>query len=98
MDEFAKSRGIYKEPAFAWWIPYTLQKRDIIISAINTWIWKTTHKYGIEIPRTVKNAAEMDLNNGNNFWVKSIEKEMNNISIVFEILDKSQFALVGCYK
>ena len=44
---FAKSRGIDKEPAFSWWIPYTLQKRDIIISAINTLIRRTTHKYGI---------------------------------------------------
>ena len=74
MDEFAKSCGIHKEPAFAWWILYTLQKRDIIISAINTQILKTTHKYGKEIPRTVKHAAEMDLKNGNYFRVKSIEK------------------------
>ena len=98
MDEFAKSHGIEKEPSFAWWIPYTLQKSDIIISAINTRIQNMTHKYGIEIPRTVKHAAEMDLKNGNYFWAKAIEKKMNNISIVFEILDKSQFALVGCYK
>ena len=34
--EYAKSRGIDKETAFAWWLPYTLLKRDIIISAINT--------------------------------------------------------------
>ena len=72
--EFAKSRRIDKEPAFDWWITYTLQKRDIIISAINTRIQKTTHKYGIEIPRSVKHASAMDLKNGNNFWVKAIKK------------------------
>ena len=33
MAEFSKSRGIDKETAFGWWIPYTLRKRDIIISA-----------------------------------------------------------------
>ena len=47
MADFAKACGIDKEPAFAWWIPYTLQKCDILISAINIRIRKTTHKYGI---------------------------------------------------
>ena len=42
---FSESRGIDKESTFAWWIPYTLQKLDIIISAINTRIQKKTHKY-----------------------------------------------------
>jgi hypothetical protein len=32
--EFAKARGIADEPAFAWWVPYTLRKRDIILSKI----------------------------------------------------------------
>jgi hypothetical protein len=31
--EFATAQGIEKEPAFAWWVPYTLQKRDVIVSA-----------------------------------------------------------------
>ena len=33
--EFAKGRSIADEPAFAWWVPYTLQKHDIILSRIN---------------------------------------------------------------
>ena len=33
--------------AFIWWVPYTLRKRDIILSAVNKRIRKTTHKYGI---------------------------------------------------
>ena len=32
--EFAKSRGIDDETAFAWWVPHTLRKRNAIISAI----------------------------------------------------------------
>ena len=34
MAEFAKARGIADEPAFAWWVPYTLRKRDTIISMV----------------------------------------------------------------
>ena len=96
--DFSKSRGIDKEPAFAWWITYTLRKRDIIISAINTCIRKTTHKYGIEIPRSVKHASEMNQKNGNNFWVKSIKKEMTNVGIAFEILDEDKSAPVRLSK
>ena len=33
--EFATARGINEEPAFSWWIPYTLRRRDRIISADN---------------------------------------------------------------
>ena len=34
--EFAKSRGIDNESAFAWWVPHTLKKRNAIISAMKT--------------------------------------------------------------
>ena len=88
--EYVNSRGIDKEPAFTWWLPYTLRKRDIIISAINKRIRKTTHKYGIEIPRDVRHARELDQVNGDDFWVKAIEKDMTNVGIAFEILDESQ--------
>ena len=32
--EFAKSRGIDNESAFAWWVPHMLKKRNAIISAM----------------------------------------------------------------
>ena len=98
MAKFSKSQGIDKEPSFAWWIPYTLRKRDIIISAINTRIRKTTHKYEIEIPRTVKHVHELYIKSGNNFRVKAIEKEIINVDIAFEILDKAKSAPVGWSK
>lgn len=54
--EFAKSVGIDDEPAFSWWVNYTLRKRDRMVSAINVQVKRTTHKYGIEIPRTLEEA------------------------------------------
>ena len=48
--------GIENEPAFAWWVPFTLNKRDKIISAVNQCVKKRTHKYGIEVPWTVEEA------------------------------------------
>ena len=96
--EYAKSRGIDKEPAFAWWLPSTLRKSDIIISAINTRIRKNTHKYGIEIPRNIRHARELYQANGNDFWGKEIGKEMTNVGIAFEIIDESQSAPIGWSK
>ena len=51
--EFAKARGIADEAAFIWWVPYTLRKRDVILSKVKARIRKTTYKYGIEIPTSV---------------------------------------------
>ena len=93
--EFAKARGIATEPAFQWWVPYTLRKRDAIISAVKHRVRRTSHKYGIEIPRSVKHAYEIDKKNGNTFWRDAIEKEMYNVGVAFELLPKDKRVPVG---
>ncbi len=47
--EYVTARNIADEPAFAWWVPYVLRKRDVIISAINFRVRRMSHKYGIEV-------------------------------------------------
>ena len=32
--EFSSARGIESQPDFVWWVPYTLRKRDRIISEL----------------------------------------------------------------
>ena len=96
--EYAKARGIDTEPAFTWWVPYTLRKRDVIISAVKARARRVSHKYGIEIPRSVKHAYEIDKANGDNFWRNALQKEMTNIGIAFELLDEGQKAPVGWTK
>lgn len=93
--EYAKSRGIDNEAAFAWWVPYTLRKRDIILSAVKSRIRKTTHKYGIEIPNTVEEAIKLDQRNGNTYWHDATKLEMFNVGVAFEILDENQIAPQG---
>jgi len=67
------------EPAFAWWVPYTIKKRSAIIKKVKSKYWQRTHKYGIRIPNSVKEAYEIDKENGNNYWGEAIEKEMKQI-------------------
>ena len=58
--EYAIARNIGEEPAFAWWVPFVLRKRDVLILAVNSQVRKTIHKYGIEIPFSVRHAIEID--------------------------------------
>ena len=60
MAEFARAREISNEAEFAWWVPYTLRKRDVILSPVKTCIQKTTHKYGIKVLTIVAHAMEID--------------------------------------
>ena len=85
--EFAKAHGIATDPDFIWWVPHTLQKRDVIILSVKYIIRRTTYKYGIEIPTSLEHARKLDKANGNDFWRKAIEKEMMNVGISFEVMN-----------
>ena len=65
--EYAQARKLHDEPAFRWWVPYTLKKRSTIVSKVRTRVRKVTHKYGIEVPRTVQQAYTIDELNNNTF-------------------------------
>ena len=90
--EFAASRGIDDEPAFAWWVPHTFRKRDAIVSALKTRVRQAKHKYGIEIPASVEHAKKLDMKEGNDLWMKALAKEMFNVGVAFEILEQGQKA------
>jgi hypothetical protein len=96
--DFAKARSIADEQAFAWWVPYTLRKHDIILSKINARIRMTTHKYGIEIPTSVENAMEIDRSNNNTFWKNALAKEMTEVGVAFEVLEEDMKAPIGWSK
>ena len=95
MAEYARARGISNEPAFAWWVPYTLRKREVILTAVKNWIRRTMHKYVVEIPRDVKHAHEIDARNGNTLWRDALKKEMYNVGVAFEIQDEGVHAPHG---
>ena len=51
--EYAVSSRISEEAAFTWWAPSVLKKRNRIIAKIKSKYWLKTHKFGIEIPKSV---------------------------------------------
>ena len=85
--EYAIGNKIIEEPAFAWWGREVLRKRDRIICKTKTRYWKRSHKYGIELPKTIKEALQIDKRTKTNFWQKSLEKEMKNVMVAFEFTE-----------
>lgn len=85
--EYAVANNIHEEPAFKWWVKDTLRKRDRIISKVKAKYWRTTHKFGIRVPKSVDEALQLDKENGNTLWYDAIQKEMKNVRIAFTVWD-----------
>jgi hypothetical protein len=87
--EFAFAAQIADEPVFNWWVSWVLKKRDRIVSLVKrrrARYHKRTHKYGIEVPKTVEEAYAIDKATGTTFWRDTIEKEMKNVRVAFNVL------------
>ena len=54
------------------------------------------HKYGIQLPKSVKEACELDEENSNNLWRKGIEEDIAKLKAVVAELTTSPENLVGC--
>jgi hypothetical protein len=93
--EYALSNKLVSQPAFAWWVPYNLKKRDIIIAKVNTRYLKRTHKFGIEVPKSVEHAIRLDKKNNNNLWETVIAKEMKEVKVAFKILGTDEYEPVN---
>jgi hypothetical protein len=86
--EYAVANKLVEQAAFAWWVPHTLRKRDRIVAAVRSRSKKRDNKFGIEVPRTVKRALEIDRETGTDYWRKAIEKEMMHVRCAFRILEE----------
>jgi hypothetical protein len=95
LAEYVTNHNLQKEPAFAWWVPYTLRKRDRMIKAMKKRYFRINQKYGIELPKTVERALEIDNETGTTFWRDALRKEMNNVAKAFEVLEEGQSLPVG---
>ena len=72
--EFGSEGSIESEHAFLWWEPFTLRKRDRIIASVISITKRVSHKYGVQLPYTVKGAYDIDGANINNLWRDALNK------------------------
>ena len=95
LAEYAAANKLLHVPAFAWWASYTLKRRDRVISANQTRYLRKDQKYGLELPKTVQRALEIDQEEGNTKWRDAVKKEMSGVSIAFSYLDEGKTAPPG---
>jgi len=93
--QYASANQLLEEPAFAWWVPQVIRRSNRIIKAMKTRYLRRNQKYGIEMPKDVKRALEIDAETGTTFWRDAIAKEMKAVGKAFEILEEHEPTPVG---
>ena len=80
------TQGIDHKPAFNWWAKAALRQRNkVVAKAATKKYWRTTQKFGIRIPKSVKEALQSDQDMGPNchLWRDAIEKELKKVKIAW---------------
>ena len=54
LTKYSVANEISDEPDFNWWVKETLQNRDRIIFKVKSKYWRTSHKFGILVTKTLK--------------------------------------------
>jgi len=93
--EFAVSKGLIDEPAFAWWVKETLARKNHIIKAMKTRYARKNHKFGIQLPKSTREAYELDGESGTDYWHQAIVKEMTNNAAAFKFLNPKESVPIG---
>jgi hypothetical protein len=71
-----------------WWAPHVLKNRSRIIADVTKRYHKRTYNFGIEVPKSWDECVRLDKENGNTLWQDTVRKEINNVRIVFKILNE----------
>ena len=72
--EYVVANCIQVKLAFAWWVTKVLRRRNMIVSKVKSKYWRMTHKFGIQLPNTVKGSLRIDKDVGNCYWDKALNK------------------------
>ena len=91
--EYTVMNKLVEKPTFTWWINDVLKKQDRILGKVKTRYWKHTHKYRIELPKTVKEVLDINQQMGTDFWRKAIKKEMKNVMPAFQFTEDGKILI-----
>ena len=75
-----------------------MKKKTRIIAKVKSKYWQRTHKDGVQMPKTVRQAIELDNKNGNMSWWDALMKEMKNVRPPFKVYEGDVSKLVGYQK
>jgi hypothetical protein len=87
LAEYTIQNHIDDKPAFKWWVSLVIRKCNCMVNKVKKKYWRTTHKFGIRIPKTVAEALQLDKENGNTYWSDAISKEMSKAKVSYVPID-----------
>ena len=93
--DYVVANKIASEPAFSWWVPFTLKTRSRIIASVNKRYMSRTHKFGIRVPKTVEEALRLDKESGTTHWFDAIALEAKNVDVAFDELEDGEEVPIG---
>jgi hypothetical protein len=76
-------------------VTHDIERIISLVKRCQTRYLKRTHKFSIELPKTVQEALALDKKNGNTLWADAISKEIKNVRVAFKILPDGQPAPIG---
>ena len=77
--EYAEANLLLWEPVFSWWVPQALRQKHGMVKVLKTRYHRMEEKFGIELPKNVKQALELDKETGTDFWKNTLIKEVGNL-------------------
>eukprot|EP00957_Ditylum_brightwellii_P138876 10585433-Ditylum_brightwellii.AAC.1 len=75
--EYVVVNCLADKPAFKWWVPHAIRKREQIINKVKSKYWRMSHKFGIRLPKTVDEMLQIDRETGNDHC--AMNKEMARV-------------------
>jgi hypothetical protein len=58
-----------------------------MINKVKKKYWRTTHKFGVRLPKLVAKSFQIDKENGNTYWADPITKEMSKAKAAYVPID-----------
>ncbi len=72
-----------------------VEERKRMLQKVESKYWSQTHKYGVRVAKSIKEAMEIDKRNGNTLWMDAVKLEMKNVRVAFEEYDRDPSMLIG---
>ena len=98
LSEYAVENWIASKPAFLWWVPCILKKREQIISKLKTKYWHQSSKYGIKVPISAEEAQQLYHANGNTLLMDALQDNMKTVWPAFKVFEGAESGIPKEYQ
>ena len=81
--DYGKRMGILEHSSYNWIAVFRPSEESYqpLLQAYKAIITnEPQYKFGVRVPRTVKEALELDKQNGNNYWLEALQTEIGQIN------------------